>query len=119
MTLKAGEELKLQVTLSGRPVKAGHWYHRETKSASEWVAASLAPESGAENRATLLAGMLSTSLKDCQADLDYRVAAGDVESPVFHVRVIHPLVLEGIEAKVVPRPIPVASPKSSSRETSR
>jgi len=104
LTVKAGEELKLQVTLSGRPVSSARWLYRETKNPGEWISASLAPDGVREKPAKLLAGILTKSLKDCQADLDYRVVAGDVESPVFHVRVIHPLVLKGLEAKVTPPP---------------
>jgi hypothetical protein len=100
-TVKAGDELKLKVTLSGRPVKAAHWFYRETKSASNWISASLAPDPGTDEPAKLLAGTLTTSLKDCQADLEYRIVAGDAKSPVFHVRVLKPLVIKGLEASVI------------------
>ncbi len=102
LTLKAGEELKLDVTLSGRPVKAAHWYYRDTNSGSEWTAASLAPGRDAKQPAKPLYGTLTTSRKDCQADFDYRVVAGELESPVFHVKVVHPLVVRAMEAAVTP-----------------
>ena len=49
-----------------------------------------------------LIGTLSATLKDCQTDFDYRVVAGEVESQTFHVKVVHPLVLTGLEATITP-----------------
>jgi len=109
LTLKAGDELTLKVTLSGRPVPSAHWFYREKKSDRGWISASLAPApppsappSQGRDRDGPLVGTLSTSLKDCQTDLDYRVVAGELESRVFHVKVVHPLVLKGVEAAITP-----------------
>ena len=44
LTLKAGEPLKLAVTLDGRPVKSAQWLHR-MKSGGDWVSHPLAPDS--------------------------------------------------------------------------
>ena len=49
-----------------------------------------------------LIGTLSASLQDCQTDFDYRVVAGEVESPTFHVKVVHPLLIKGLEATITP-----------------
>jgi len=109
LTMKAGDELKLKVILSGRPVPTAHWFYRQKKSDREWISAALAPapppltppsQGGERDRA--LVGALTTSLEDCQADLDYRVVAGELESRVFHVKVVHPLVLKGVEAAITP-----------------
>ncbi|MFI5454522.1 MAG: DUF4175 family protein [Isosphaerales bacterium] len=109
LTLKAGDELKLNVTLSGRPVSSAHWFYREKKSGRGWISASLAPTrsplaapSQGRERDRPLVGLLTSSLKDCQTDLDYRVVAGELESPVFHVKVVHPLFLKGVEAAITP-----------------
>ena len=45
---------------------------------------------------------MTTALKNRQADLDYRVVAGELESRLFHVKVIHPLVLSSVEAAITP-----------------
>ncbi|HKI20578.1 MAG TPA: hypothetical protein VKA15_22000, partial [Isosphaeraceae bacterium] len=75
VTLKAGDELKLTVTLGGRPVSTARWFYRETKNAPEWISASLAPAplrlappSQRRERHRPLVGTLTTSLKDCQTD---------------------------------------------------
>ena len=57
-------------------------------------------------------------MKDCQTDFDYRVVAGEVESPIYHVRVLHPLVLKTSRRPSRPRHTPGDRRKSSSRETS-
>jgi len=103
LTLKAGEDLKLAVTLSGRPVSEAHWFHRK-KTGGEWIAASLASEPKAGERPRPLEGVLAATLKDCQEDLEYRVAAGEVASPTFNVKVVHPLLLKTAHAKVTPPP---------------
>ena len=60
------------------------------------------PEHGANGPAHPLSGTLTAGLKDCQTDLEYRVVAGELESRVFHVKVVHPLVLNGVEAAITP-----------------
>ncbi len=102
LTLKAGEELKLEVTLSGRPVSSAAWFYREQNKGPEWISAPLSPGQVAEKPALPLVGTLTAGLKDCQADLDYRVVAGELESRVFHVKVVHPLLLTGVEAAITP-----------------
>ena len=101
VTLAAGDELKLSINLTGRAVDSVRWFHKNT-SDRDWTAVRLGGNGDKETPARPLVGSLSTGLKNCQADLDYRVVAGELESPVFHVKVIHPLRLEGIEAAITP-----------------
>jgi len=101
-TLKAGEELKLEVSLSGRPVGSASWSVRQKDGRGQWTTTSLAADRPIDKVKEPLIGTLSASLKDCQTDLDYRVVAGELESPIYHVRVLHPLVLKAIEATVTP-----------------
>ena len=103
LTLKAGEDLKLSVTLRGRPVKSAHWSHRK-KSGGEWIRASLAPDPEPEAQPRPLEGLLSASLKDCQEDFEYRVSAGELESQTYHVKVVHPLLLKTMQATITPPP---------------
>ena len=102
VTLRAGEELTLAVTLSGRPVSSAEWRYREPRNDAGWVSAPLMPEHGANGPANPLSGTLTAGLKDCQTDLEYRVVAGELKSRVFHVKVVHPLVLNGVEAAITP-----------------
>jgi hypothetical protein len=102
MTVKAGQELKLVATLSGRPVKSASWSYRRKDGGGQWITSSLAPQSTPEKPQPPLIGTLSASVQDCQTDFDYRVAAGAVESPTFHVKVVHPLLLKGLEATITP-----------------
>ncbi|MGO9464063.1 MAG: DUF4175 family protein [Isosphaeraceae bacterium] len=104
VTLKAGEDLKLEISLSGRPVHSASWSIRKKGAAGPWMTTSFAADRTIDKAKEPLIGALSASLKDCQADLDYRVAAGEVESPIYHVRVLHPLLIEAIEATVTPPP---------------
>jgi Domain of unknown function (DUF4175) len=100
LTLKAGSELKLDATVSGRPVARASWSYRKNEGGGRWITASLAAGKPGEP----LIGTLSASLKNCQTDFDYRVNVGEVESPTFHVKVVHPLVLKSIEAAITPPP---------------
>ncbi len=102
LTLKAGHELKLDATLSGRPVASASWSYRMKDGGGRWITASLVTTPGPGEPRQPLIGTLSASLKDCQTDFDYRVVAGEVESPTFHVKVVHPLVLKGLEATITP-----------------
>ncbi len=104
VTLKAGDELELEVSVSGRPVDSASWSIRQKDGGGQWTTTSLAADRPMDKAKEPLIGTLSASLKDCQADLDYRVVAGEVESPIYHVRVLHPLVLKTIEATVTPPP---------------
>ena len=47
--------------------------------------------SGTKRLAQLLGHPRRARLDDCQADFEYRVIAGPVESPTYRVKVIHPL----------------------------
>ena len=103
VTLKAGEDLKLVVNLEGRPVSSAHWSHRK-KNGGDWAADSLAPEAEPGEQARPLAGLLTTTLKDCQEDFEYSVSAGELESRVYQVKVVHPLLLKALQATITPPP---------------
>jgi len=100
--LKVGSDLTVQATLTGRPVGKAELQHRPAGSREDWTAVSLAPPDLEPARSPKLLGTLETTLKDCHDDLEYRVVAGRVESPVYHLAIIRPLVLKGIEAEVQP-----------------
>jgi Domain of unknown function (DUF4175) len=100
-TLKAGETLKLAVTLDGRAVKSAHWFKR-TKNGGGWIAHSLAPLTEPGESAKPLVGLLTANVEDCQEDFEYRVVAGEVQSSVFQVNVVHPLLLTTVQATVTP-----------------
>src|SRR5438128_6915885 len=101
-TLKAGEEFLVQVTLTGRPVKKAELQYRIGNAAQEWTRLSFIHD--AEVPAGRIAGSLETTLADCQNDFEYQVVAGSVTSPVYQVKVIHPLKLQKLEATVEPPP---------------
>jgi hypothetical protein len=97
-TVKAGEALQIAAVVSGRPVKTARWLRR-TAGSGDWIPAPLMPAGLAPDAPQLpqLVGSLTATLPYCQASLDYKVVAGAVESPVYHVRVIRPFVLKGLE----------------------
>jgi Domain of unknown function (DUF4175) len=99
--IKAGGEVAVQATLTGRPVATAELQHRPAGGADEWTAVSLAPPELAGTRSKL-SGTLETRLKDCQQDLDYRIVAGPVQSQVYRLTVLHPLLLKQTEAVVEP-----------------
>ncbi len=102
--IRAGEPLNVGVTLAGRPVRQVRWLRRKTDSSETWMASDLGPTTPAPHslaRPSLI-GQLTTSLANCQNDLDYRVEAGELQSPVYHVRIVHPLTLLKFEATVIP-----------------
>jgi Domain of unknown function (DUF4175) len=99
-TLKAGEDLAIEATLSGRPVRTAHVLHRPLGSKNEWIRCSFVDEQ--DVRATRLSGILQTKLSDLQNDLEYKIVAGPVESSVYHVKVNRPLVLQKLEAAITP-----------------
>ena len=101
LTLKAGEDLKLAVTLDGRPVANAQWFHR-TKSGGGWIAVALAPEPEPGEPARPLVGLLNATLKDCQEDFEYRVTADEIASRKYQVKIVHPLLLKGLQAKITP-----------------
>jgi hypothetical protein len=96
--VQVGGELMIQATLMGRPVSTAALQFRNAARDDEWTSLPLA--SDAEPKKLL--GTLETTLQNCQDDLEYRVVAGPVESPIYHVTVLHPLVLKQIEAAVEP-----------------
>src|SRR5262249_38480964 len=98
-TLKVGSDLTVQATLTGRPVRSAEVLYRPA-GGGDWAKLSLAPPDLAAGHR--LAGTLQTTLKDCQNDLEYRVVAGPVESPVYRVGILRPLVLKKVEATVEP-----------------
>ncbi|HJT76882.1 MAG TPA: DUF4175 family protein [Gemmataceae bacterium] len=96
--IKVGSDLAVETTLSGRPVRNADLLYRPTGSADDWTKVSLAPPDAAPSQK--LSGTLQTSLKNCQNDVEYRVVAGPVESPTYHVTILRPLVLKQVEATV-------------------
>jgi hypothetical protein len=98
-TLKVGSDLTVQATLTGRPVRSAELQYRPAGSSEDWTKLSLAPP---DLVGTKLLGTLETTLKNRQDDLDYRVVAGPVESPVYHLNLLRPLVLKQTEATVEP-----------------
>jgi hypothetical protein len=99
-TVKAGADLPIQVTLSGRPVRAADLEYRPAGAGPlDWTHVSLAPADEPHPR---LLGNLETTLKNCQNDLEYRVVTGKVNSPVYHVKVLRPLALKQTEVTVEP-----------------
>jgi hypothetical protein len=101
VTVNAGTELTLKIALAGRPVRAASWSYRQ-QDGGQWTTTALTADRRQDTAPKPLIGTLSASLKDCQTDFDYRVVAGELESPIFHVKVVHPLVVKGIEATVAP-----------------
>jgi hypothetical protein len=99
VTLKAGETLTLRATVTGRAVHRLDLLYRPANSQEGWTRIPLHPD---PLPATGLRGTLETSLADCQQNLEYRVVAGPRESHVYHVTVLHPLVLQKLEATIEP-----------------
>src|SRR5262249_4057293 len=89
-------------TLAGRPVSGAELLYRPAGSAEDWTSISLVPPDLEPAGPPKLLGTLETTLKDCRDDLEYRVVAGPVESPVYRLTVLHPLVLKGVEAEIRP-----------------
>ncbi len=100
-TVKAGEAIKLAVTVEGRPVKSAQWFERK-KNGGDWISHPLGHDAVPEDPAKPLVGVLNASILDCQEDFEYRVKAGEVESEVFQVKVVHPLLLKKLQATVTP-----------------
>jgi hypothetical protein len=103
LTVKAGEDLKLAVKLEGRPVSSAQWFHRR-KNGGDWAAESLATDPGPSEHAQPIAGLLTTTFKNCQEDFEYRVSAGELESRIYQVKVVHPLLLKALQATITPPP---------------
>jgi hypothetical protein len=113
-TVKVGDDLDVQVTLTGRPVSSAELHYRP-RGGEDWTTLSLAPPDLPDGRPAQLLGDLGATLKDCRDDLEYRVVAGPVESPVYRLTVLHPLVLKKIEATAQP-PAYTRRPAATVRE---
>jgi hypothetical protein len=98
--LKAGQDLPIGATLTGRPVRTAAVLHRSPGSNEQWTRCAFVE--GAAGRGARLVGTLQTKLSALQQDLEYKIVAGPVESPVYHVKVYHPLQLQAIEAFIAP-----------------
>jgi hypothetical protein len=101
-TLKVGSDLAVQATVAGRPVSELTLQHRPAGSREGWTTIPFVAPDAESSRPDKLSGAFETALKDCQNDLEYRVVAGPVESPVYRLTITRPLVLKGIEAHVEP-----------------
>jgi hypothetical protein len=99
VTLKEGAELAVQATLTGRPVPAAELLYREAGGQDDWTRLALGPDPVPSDG---LLGTLETKLGDSRKDLEYRVVAGRVESPLYRLTVLHPLHLKQVEATVAP-----------------
>ena len=72
---------------------------RKAGSEGAWSDVSLGPD---DSQGAPLAGKLAKSLKDCRDDTEYRVTAGEVESENYRLTILHPLLLQKIEAAIEP-----------------
>jgi hypothetical protein len=99
--LRLGNDLTIAADVTGRPVDAIGLRYR-LAGEEDWTEVALAPPDLDPTAAQKLAGTFETTLQDCQSDLDYRVVAGPVESPLYHVRILRPLVLKKFQATVQP-----------------
>ncbi len=101
-TIRAGENLIVNVTLKGRPVPAVRWFYRLAGDSQSWRIGELAGPGASAQKTNQgpLVGLLAGHLEDCRSDLEYYVTAGELESPVYRVRVIQPLTITRFEATV-------------------
>jgi hypothetical protein len=97
-TLMLGGDCTVQATVSGRAVSRVDLFYRSF-GRSEWTAVALAPP---EAPSGPVLGRLETTLRDCRQDLEYRVVAGPVGSPVYRLTILRPLALEKVETAVEP-----------------
>ncbi len=100
--LKVGADLSIQANVTGRPVATVDLLYREAGSGNEWTRRSLAPEDGTSDAKRKLLGNLETTLTDYQEDLEYRVVAGSIDSQVYHLTLVRPLVLKKLEGTITP-----------------
>jgi hypothetical protein len=100
---KVGTDVTVRAILSGRPVARLELLQRQADSNDAWSASSFLPDHEA-NKATRVSvtGTVETTITNCQEDLEYRVVAGPIESAVFRLTVLHPLVLNHFRAQVQP-----------------
>jgi hypothetical protein len=109
--IKVGGDVTVQATLTGRPVSTAELQYRSAGGDEMWTKLAL----GFDTDGSKLLGTLETTLQNCEEDLEYRVVAGPVESPIYYVTVLHPLALKQIEATVEP-PAYTRRPKATVKE---
>jgi hypothetical protein len=91
-SLKEGNDLTVEAIVSGRPVKRVVLQHRRASSQDPWTEVRLGTSPGEASTPQL--GSLTSTLKDCRDDREYRVIAGPVESATYRLRIAHPLVVK-------------------------
>jgi hypothetical protein len=96
--LQVGGELTIRATLAGRPVSTAVLQYRKADREEEWTNLPLA----SEDEPKKLLGTLEATLQNCRDNLEYRIVAGPIESPIYRVTILHPLVLKQIETTVEP-----------------
>jgi hypothetical protein len=101
--IKVGSDLSVEVTVSGRPVSEVNLQYRSAESGPDWTLVSFRPDE-TEAKTRKLLGTFDTTVSDCRDDLEYRVVAGPVMSPVYHLTILRPLVLKGVQADIEPPP---------------
>jgi hypothetical protein len=102
-TIKFGESVTVQAEVSGRPIAAASLRHRNAGSSDEWTTLELVAEEPVEVDGKLrLHGALAATLAKLQQDQEFEVLAGPTELPLGSIRVLQPLKLVGVEARVVP-----------------
>jgi len=102
-TVRLGADFTVRAVLSGRPVDSLDLVYRKAESENEWTSVSFSPHEDEDTGDTpRLSGILETTLKDCRDNVDYRVVAGRLESPIYRLTVVHPLILQKIEADIEP-----------------
>jgi len=111
-TLRAGADFAFKAHLSGRPVAFAGWLSRRPVPGSKWEMTSLGADATGPRQLT---GSLEASRPSCREDFEYKVVAGEVESPVYRVTITHPLVLKSIEAAIEP-PAYTRRPPSVAKE---
>jgi hypothetical protein len=97
-TLKVGSDLDVEAIVTGRPVAKVELHHRPAGSGEAWTECALDLPNGPSR----LVGHFATTLKGCGKDLEYRIVAGPVESPVYRLTIVHPLVVKQFEATIQP-----------------
>jgi hypothetical protein len=102
-TVRPGDSVEINVTVSGRPIDSAQLKHRPASSQDEWVILNLAPASAAvAGHSTKLTGQLATTLADLQNDVEFQVLAGPRRLPAGSIRVLQPLTVADRQARVIP-----------------
>ncbi len=97
-SISQGEDLSITVHVAGRPVKQATAFFR-TEDQPEWTRLPLQPSSGEQ-----LVGTVKGQISKVQRDLKLRITAGEFSSPVHHIAVKAPIVLQQWNATVTPPP---------------